>query len=134
MVPMYKCLYTDTPIPWLASCKTFVAKLKSAKGDTNTGQLLKIKLPSTPHLLICMWSSVTVSIKDGHNIPFIINNEHFTFFHTHASLLKFFVCFMVLFHSSYSHACVFGKTLVHECMNLPFPITIYCDGFEFRII
>ena len=42
----------------------------------------------------------------------------FTFFHTHASLLTFFVCLIVLFHSCCSHSRVFGKTLVHE-----FPIS-----------
>ena len=35
-------------------------------------------------------------------------------FHTHTSLLTFFPCFFVLFHSCRSHAGVFGKTLVHE--------------------
>ena len=42
------------------------------------------------------------------------SSARFTSFHTHASLLTFFVCFFVLFHSCYSHARVFGKTLVHE--------------------
>ena len=35
-------------------------------------------------------------------------------FNTHASLLTFFVCFCLLFHSCCSHARVFGKTLLHE--------------------
>ena len=43
----------------------------------------------------------------------------FASFHTHASLLVFFVCFFILFHSCCSHARVFGKTLVHE-----FPVII----------
>ena len=38
----------------------------------------------------------------------------FTSFHTHASLLTFFVCFFILFHSCCSSAHVFGKTLLHE--------------------
>ena len=38
----------------------------------------------------------------------------FASFHTHASLLTFFVCFFILFHFSCSQARVFGKTLVHE--------------------
>ena len=38
----------------------------------------------------------------------------FTSFHTHASLLTFFFCFFILFHSCCSHARVFGKPLVHE--------------------
>ena len=38
----------------------------------------------------------------------------FTSYHTHASLLTFFVCFFILFHFCCSHAQVFGKTLVHE--------------------
>ena len=42
----------------------------------------------------------------------------FTSFHTHTSLLTFFVCFCILFHSCCSHAHVFMKTLVHE-----FPIS-----------
>ena len=42
----------------------------------------------------------------------------FTSFCTRAFLLKFFVCFFVLFHSYCSHAWVFGKTLLHE-----FPIS-----------
>ena len=42
----------------------------------------------------------------------------FTSFYTHASLLTFFVCIFVLFHSCCSHARVFGKTLLHE-----FPIS-----------
>ena len=39
---------------------------------------------------------------------------HFAYFHTHASLLAFFVCFFILFHSCCSYARVFGKTLLHE--------------------
>ena len=39
---------------------------------------------------------------------------HFTSTHTHASLLSFFFCFFILFHSCCSHARVFGKTPVHE--------------------
>ena len=35
-------------------------------------------------------------------------------FPTDSSLLTFFVCFFILFHSCCSHARVFGKTLVHE--------------------
>ena len=31
-----------------------------------------------------------------------------------SSLLAFFVCLFVLFHSSCSHARVFGKTLAHD--------------------
>ena len=42
----------------------------------------------------------------------------FASFHTHVTLLTFFVCFFILFHSCCSHARVFGKTLVHE-----FPIS-----------
>ena len=38
--------------------------------------------------------------------------------HTHPSILAVFVCFFNIFHSCYSHARVFGKTLVHE-----FPIS-----------
>ena len=38
----------------------------------------------------------------------------FASFHTHASLLTFFVCFFILFRSCCSHARVFGKTHVHE--------------------
>ena len=38
----------------------------------------------------------------------------FTFFLSHDSLLTFFVCFSILFHSCCSHVRVFGKTLVHE--------------------
>ena len=38
----------------------------------------------------------------------------FASFHTHASLLVFFLCFFVLFHSCCSHALVFEKTLLHE--------------------
>ena len=40
--------------------------------------------------------------------------SHFASFHTHASLLTFFVCFFILFHSCCSHARVFGKTLAHK--------------------
>ena len=47
----------------------------------------------------------------------------FASFHTHASLLVFFVCFFILFHSCCSHARVFGKTLVHE-----FPVIISIFG------
>ena len=36
-----------------------------------------------------------------------------TFFHTRASLLIFFVCFIILFHSCCSPARLFGKTLLH---------------------
>ena len=42
----------------------------------------------------------------------------FASFHSHASLLTFFVCLLVLFHSCCSHARVFVKTFVHE-----FPIS-----------
>ena len=42
-------------------------------------------------------------------------------FHTHASLLTFFVCFFVLFRSCYSHARVLGKTLL---LNSPFNMSI----------
>ena len=35
-------------------------------------------------------------------------------FHNHSSLLTFFLCFIVLFQSWWSHAQVFGKTLLHE--------------------
>ena len=38
----------------------------------------------------------------------------FASFHSHASLLTFFVCFFILFHSCCFHARVFGKTLLHE--------------------
>ena len=38
----------------------------------------------------------------------------FASFHTHASLLTFFVCFFILFRSCCSHASVFGETHVHE--------------------
>ena len=38
----------------------------------------------------------------------------FASFHTHASLLIFFVCFFILFDSCCSHARVFEKTLAHE--------------------
>ena len=47
--------------------------------------------------------------------------ELFASFHTHASLLAFFVCFFILFHSCCSHARVFGKTIVHESL---FPTAI----------
>ena len=49
----------------------------------------------------------------GSDRPFFFR-AHFTSFHTHASLLTYFVCFFVLFHSCGSNAPVFGKTLVHE--------------------
>ena len=42
-------------------------------------------------------------------------------FSNYASLLTFFVCLIVLFHSCCSHARVFGQILVHE---FPFPIAI----------
>ena len=45
-------------------------------------------------------------------------HARFPSFHTHASLLTFFVCCFILLHSCCSHAQVFGKTLVHE-----FPIS-----------
>ena len=45
----------------------------------------------------------------------------FASFYTHASLLTFFVCFIILFGSCCSHARVFGKTL---WMSSPFPIAI----------
>ena len=38
----------------------------------------------------------------------------FVFFHTHASLLTFFVYFFILFHSCCSHGRVFWKILVRE--------------------
>ena len=38
----------------------------------------------------------------------------FTSFHTHGTLLTFFVSFFILFHSCGSHARVFGKTLLHK--------------------
>ena len=37
-----------------------------------------------------------------------------TSLHTHDSLLAFFVCLFVIFHSFCSHTRVFGKTLLHE--------------------
>ena len=47
-------------------------------------------------------------------------------FRTHASLLTFFVCFLILFYSCCSHERVFRKTLVSS----PFPIAILnCDCF-----
>ena len=51
----------------------------------------------------------------------------FTSFHTHASLLTFFVCLIVLFHSWCSRARVFGKTLLQE-----FPIS--CNHTEWYFI
>ena len=42
------------------------------------------------------------------------SRAHFTSFYTRSSLLTFFFCFFVLFHSSCSHARVFEKTLLHE--------------------
>ena len=42
----------------------------------------------------------------------------FASFHTHASLLAFFLYFFILFNSCWSNARVFGKTLEHE-----FPIS-----------
>ena len=42
----------------------------------------------------------------------------FTSFCTHASLLIFFVCFFILFHSCFSHSRVFGKTLLHEFISV----------------
>ena len=40
------------------------------------------------------------------------------YFFPYGSLLTFIVCFLILFHSYYSRARVFGKTLVRE-----FPIS-----------
>ena len=45
---------------------------------------------------------------------FFLIRARFASFHTHTSLLAFFVCFFILFHSRCFHAQVFGKTLVHE--------------------
>ena len=42
----------------------------------------------------------------------------FASFRAHSSLLAFFLCFFIFFHSCCSRARVFGKTLVHE-----FPIS-----------
>ena len=54
------------------------------------------------------------------NIPWsgLLFCARFTSFHTHASLLTFFVCLFVLFHTCCFHARVFGKTLLDE-----FPIS-----------
>ena len=60
-------------------------------------------------------SQLNSSSQVSHTRQFVLG---FTFFHTHASLLTFFVCFFILFHSCCSNAQVFGKTLVHE-----FPIS-----------
>ena len=53
----------------------------------------------------------------------IFFRARFAAFHTHASLLTFFICFFILFRSYCSHARVFGKALVHE-----FPI--FCSHTE----
>ena len=50
--------------------------------------------------------------------PTFLFRDSFASFHTHATILTFFVCVSVLFHSCCSHARVVGKTLVHE-----FPIS-----------
>ena len=48
----------------------------------------------------------------------LFSRARFTSFHTHNSLLTFFVCFFILFHSCCSHARLFGKKNLHE-----FPIS-----------
>ena len=48
---------------------------------------------------------------------FIYQNQiklNFTYFHNPTSLLAFFLCFFVSFHSYCSHAQVLGATLIHE--------------------
>ena len=45
---------------------------------------------------------------------FFLFRTRFDYFHTRASLLTFFFCFFVLFHSCRFHAPVFGRTLMHE--------------------
>ena len=54
---------------------------------------------------------IWIVFADGTSFLF---RARFTSFHTHLSLLTFFLSFFVLFHSCCSHARVFGKTLVHE--------------------
>ena len=50
-----------------------------------------------------------------------------TLFHTHASLLTFFVCFFILFHSCAIRECL-GK---HSCMSSPFPTAILNGTYFF---
>ena len=54
-----------------------------------------------------------ILIVIGHR-DFFFFCARFASFHTHASLLTFFVCFFILFHSCCSQARVFGKTLLDE--------------------
>ena len=54
---------------------------------------------------------------------------HFASFHTHVSLLTFFVCFFILFHSCCSQVRVFAKKLMHE---FPCPIAKLNGTFLFR--
>ena len=63
-------------------------------------------------IIIAFWLGILLGQRD------LFFCAHFASFHTHASLLIFFVCFSILFYSCCSHARVFGKTLMHE-----FPIS-----------
>ena len=53
---------------------------------------------------------------------------HFASFHTHASLLTFFICLFILFHSFCSHARMFLKTLMDE-----FPISYSHTEWDHRV-
>ena len=47
----------------------------------------------------------------------LFSSSRFASFYTHAILLTFFVCFLILFYSYCSHARVFARTFVHEFPN-----------------
>ena len=71
-------------------------------------------------LLIIVFNKVVIGRRD------FFFCTRFTSFYTHASLLTFFICF-ILFHSCSSHVRVCRKTLVHE-----FPIS--CSHTEWYLL
>ena len=51
--------------------------------------------------------------------------HRFTSFHTHSSLITFFFCYFVLFHSCFSNARVFEKkTLLHHEFHIYYPCSM----------
>ena len=69
-------------------------------------------LPCPPSWLLCLVNA-TRAIVLAFGTSFFCR-ARFTSFHPHASFLTSFFYFFVLFHSSCSHAQVFGKIPVHE--------------------
>ena len=63
-------------------------------------------------IIICILFIIIVLSIEANGTSFFFHAS-FTAFHTLFSLLNFF-CYFVLFHSCFSHARVFGKTLMHE--------------------